>query len=468
MSLLSDTMNRNRIYYFLVAALGVFVIVLALGRDHRGVYSATAAVQPIQETAASRSLTFDEIKLRLCDEEIIVQAVEELRDAGFDKGDELGRLAIAKNIFVQRSDDQDGVSVTYTSSDGDAARMTVDRLCEVYVRRQSEADHLAMSGTLMQQQQAANLALRQAEERRDAAQRNLTEFDDGHDDANHFLQASLTTESDAAETTADATGEKVREQGTKELERQIQILSGQLADQQRIRRQLESRMTAQHPQIVDVDVKIDALREQLKKARLELAQEQELETIAAEIESSKPSVEEIESERAVLLAVLKNAEQQWERCSQQQHDVSERISNSEYTETWSFVSAEVAQYRSAATPLALLVLSGALAMVGGSGMLFAASGMVQTIDTVADVQRVLGIPVVGEVKVAAEPRQQNLQACARFVRFAILFFEITLGVFLLGMLLSAMLVDDFSSQLRTDPLSAMADGLSRLCQLLTG
>lgn len=513
MSLWSEASNRTRAYYFMVAALGMFVLVLALGREHRGHHAATAKLRPVREAAAFRALSLDEIQSRLIDEakpedsplSRLNLSIRVQPAADGPSGDRL-----ASNGQAGDRPAGEDVLVTYAGADGDVARETVNQLCQAFAARRSEADHLAVSGSLMREQHAANVAVEDCQARRDTAQQQLDDFDAEHGEtlANtpialplpnvpvpNLPVPNLPEEDDEDSVAVDVTAaaNTAAEQASNEqlqvLDRQVQILSGQLADQERIRRQYEARMTVQHPKIVAVNEKIAALREHLSSAQLELEREEQLAELntpvdeiateeiavddipvdeAVEIEPAGPSVEELESQRAVLLAALQKAQLEWDAATERQEAASEDLANCQFAETWAFEPADVTLYKSPPTPLALLVLSGALAMVAGSGMLFAASGVVRTVDSVVDAERVLGVPVIGQMKVAGEARPENYRSRARFVRYSLLFFEITLGVFLFGMLLSAMLADDFASQLRTDPLSAMADGLARLWQIVLG
>jgi len=469
MSLWPETTNRTRIYYFLVVALGVFLLVLAFGRDHRGQYTAQAQLQPLQEVAAYRPLDLSEVRRAVLAQEAINQVHGELMASGGSNAALVSETSILEGLRV-KSLEGGPVILSFETHDRDSAKLVVGRLAELFVATRSEADQRVVAASIRDQETNAVRAAAEAAAARDAAQQALDDYEpepvEQPEQAVQFPRASLV--GDATANTTEGTGSPA-EEPIDEIKRDVQMLIGQIEDQERYRRQLKSRMTVKHPQVVDINQKIEALQGQLQTARARLDDLRQRFIAQKEAELAEPApVDNDDAQRTALEEQLQAAQQQCDLRDREQQQLADRLQQLSATKTWAATPAEEVRYRSQSTPLTLLVFSTALAMVAGSGMLFAASGIVRTIEGPAAAEQALGVPVVGTVPVVAPPSADGTRIRLRFVKLTMLFFEITLGVFLFGMLLSAMLADDFAAQFRTDPLSALADGVARLWQLLVG
>lgn len=483
--------SRIRYYYFFVAALAAFVLVLALGREHRGQYVATAIIQPVKNAPAFRPLALDDIRREILDEKVIANACDELRQAGYHKSVAHDPSVVAGDLTIQPHAERGVgglVSVTYRGPDRDVARQMVNQLCDAFVSERSEFDQLSVSAELRKKSVEASAATEQAASRLTAARQELFLFEEEHGEAPADNAVRFPAPSDADEESEGQTPERQSSSDSasklKELAARVSKLSEELTELERQRTSLMASKTPHHPEVVALNAKIQSLRYQLVAAdtlKKEAEQRQaggaspaetSLATDSASTTDSSntpsTSAESIEAERQTLVAAVAEAEREFLQLSEAEQGAADAFEQLEAQATWSTKPADEVVYRSRATPLALLLISGALAMVTGSSMVFAAGTLVQTIDNATEAERVLGVPVVGTISVAAEPHEGNPRLRARIVRGAILCCEIVLGLFLFGMLLSAMLTDDFASQLRTDPLSALADGVAQLWYLIWG
>lgn len=498
MSRFPERSSRARGYYFLVAALAAFVVVLALGREQGGDHVARATLLPQHDAAAYRPLSLEEIRRLVLDEAVVRQLAENLAPPG-TAAESAWAADIARRLIVEpQVGSSQALQLAFADADAERARAVVNLLAESFTKRRSAADLHQMAVAVRQVRQSEAEAVRAAQQELAAARAALADLPGANQElpgsTQHELQfpdspsspnlespgagASTLGETTTAETTPKATtpgGPETLRQQIELLATQARELDAELEARRQHRQELSLQLTDAHPRMIALDAKIGEVQDQLTAVQDRLAaQRHDLESTylsgpvnPASAGTDSPDANE-SIPRAQLVALVNAAEAHLAQHRAAEQAAAEKLKRLTQAPTWRMTHADEAVYRTRPTPLTLLVFSGALALVSGGGMLFATGSVVQTVDSPAVAEQVLGIPVLGSIAVDGARPRLGFRVRAGLVRGVLALFEITLGVFLFGMLLSALLAGDFASQLGSDPLSALADGPASLGRLLLG
>jgi len=297
----------------------------------------------------------------------------------------------------------------------------------------------------------AHDALAQARDRAAIVKKEFEDFV-----AEHFDSHRQAAEQRQVAPPADAPAEEA----AKVANPQYQDLVGRLQDLRERRQEMLSQMTAEHPEIRDVEVTIRDVERRMKGTPEFLTSpvnpapaamgahgvEQERELIAAYEAAHQRS---LDAEKAVRDAtgVERRAARRQSAARAQAYDHRVLSSTREAVAHW---------------PIVALVSS--LALVAGAAVAITGLRNTRTFASVEDVETSLRIPVIGVISnegvaIVHQPR------ASRMLRGLVLLSELTMALFVFAVTALAINNLTFLSDLLTDPVSGFAYGLERLVSM---
>jgi hypothetical protein len=503
--------RRGALYLFCVLVAAVFVVVVAMGREKAGKFKATAVLLGTSKVS-EQAPSLESVQQKFVNSALIREALDEVFTSVSADATPPASADVRQSLGVGQNPDTTSqrttISVTYSGSSADRAQEIVNKICDVFVRHENAGSVVEQPAEQneMRRHEAvpADAAQQQAEQNLLDAQARLEAFDQEYASALAAPQRELglpakdetspVVEQPKPQPKVDSELQPQRSSKAEptEAEQKITQLESEITSRNQQLNALLGTMTREHPlvktilgEISGFESQISALRAKAKtntkpgvpaenapiapssgQAQLALEPDHPERITAPKSDVAPLSTEPMLSsqERKQLLAVRAELEQHV-RDAEQELQLAKGVERQQWEQqfatdpvpSWDVEHATTAQRVYTPTKPSLLVFALVLGLVAGGGLLIAGTGPA-TINTPAAAQSAVSVPVIGNVP---EPLGRSLDQPKRPIamRILVLCAETTLFVFLAAMIVAALSDKQFASQLRADPLAALADGV---------
>lgn len=462
--------RTRRSYVFAVSALAAFSIALMVQRDMGADYLATATLTPEEaESQSSQAIEKEarRIERALTTSEIIRQAASEAglrleNDAvpGDASAAQAAKMAkIRGRLTVQRSKVVDGlatVRVSFTGTEQEPTLRMVNALAQQAAHTQS-----SVNGSLTANQQAAPAAEHAAA----AAAQDLAESRRKRD-AFVAVNEKILTGAPASRTPALPTLETptdVNRETEAAVRQRVRQLDRRLEDLQSVRKQLLASMTPEHPHYQLVRDQIAQLQSEIDDANRSLSQSNPPRQPSVAV--SQILVEQRQQALLEELAMLERSvvvkKERYELLAREAAEARRPTVAQPARELWRVEPADSARRVPRPTSLPSVLVALAIGIVAGSATLLI-GGAIRTINRAGDVEDLLHVRLLGTLPDTGEVVAGRSRLSHRPSRWVLLVSEATLAIFLAAMVIVALRNHEFATQIVSDPLSGLAEGVRRL------
>lgn len=457
----------RRFYVFAVSALAAFAIALALQRDMTADYIATATLTAAPGAARQADSNLRSMKQALVAGDTIRAAASDAglalatSDADSEPRDSaLSVEEIRQRLKLHAGQNRDGGAAIAVAWTGPSERATVG-LLNALSRQAVQQLARHNEDTIADQQ-----AIAAAERGSIAATQDVADAKRKRDvfvaENERLLSMPVAADGPSLPTTDES---PARSAAANEQARQrVSEVDRRLEEMQRVRRQLLTSMTPDHPHFQLVRDQISQLQAEIEEANRSLAPAKPpVREVANDVAAQRQQQrqQQLMQHLAMLESSVATAKTRQEDATRKLADLRRAAASRLPQETWRIEPAQTAQCIPRRTSPAAFLLSLTLGLAAGSATLLL-GGATRLIQRAAEIPQLLHVPLLASLADAGEPVPGRARAAHRPSRWILLASEATLALFLGAMLIVALTNHDFATQVANDPLAALAEGVRRL------